>query len=39
MFVSLTVSDIFSVKEERDLESGVRGSSRSLNNRDLEKGH
>jgi len=30
MFVSRTVSEIYSVKEERDLESGVRGRSRSL---------
>ena len=30
MFVSPTVSEIFNVKEERDLKSGVRGRSRSL---------
>ena len=30
MFVPLTVSGIVSVTEERDLESGVRGRSRSL---------
>ena len=30
MFVSHTVSEIFSIKEERDLESGVMGRSRSL---------
>ena len=30
MSVSRTVSEIFSVKEWRDLETGVRGHSRSL---------
>ena len=30
MYVSRTVSEIFSVKEERDLEIGGKGRSRSL---------
>jgi len=30
MSVSCTVSEIFSVKEKRDLETGDRGRSRSL---------
>jgi len=30
MSVSRNVSEIFSVKEQRDLETGVRGCSRSL---------
>jgi len=30
MFVSRTVSEIFSVKKECDIESGSRGRSRSL---------
>ena len=39
MSVCLTVYDIFNVKEWRDLETGVRGRSRSLNMASLDRSY
>jgi len=39
MAVSLTVYEIFSVKEWRDLETGVRGGSRSLKMAPFDRSH
>jgi len=39
MAVSLTVYEIFSIKEQRDLKNWVRGSSRSLNTAQFDRPH
>ena len=39
MAVSLTVYEIFSVKEWRDLETGVRDGSKSLNMAPFDRSH